>query len=241
MRAVRTDDGAAAGERPPAAGPVTAGLPKGGLPKGGLPKGGLLGEVRPPRRGRPRSEAAERAIIEGVLHLLEEGSSLRELSIERIAKVAGVGKATIYRRWPGKEALLVDVLAALESVPPPPRQPGASVREDLLVLIEWIRRRGLTKRDSALLRTVAAEFMRHPTLSRQYHEAVIEPRRELMREVLRRGVQNGELRDDLDIELLAELFTGPMVVRAVLHEWAPLDEELPAQIVDAVLEGVRKR
>lgn len=72
-----------------------------------------------PGRGRPRSEAVERSIIEGVIRLLEEGVPLAELSIERIARTAGVGKATIYRRWNGKEELFVDVVRAAE-----PRTPN---------------------------------------------------------------------------------------------------------------------
>jgi len=73
-----------------------------------------------PGRGRPRSEAVERAIIEGVMKLLEDGVPLADISIERLARTAGVGKATIYRRWSGKEELFVDVLRGAE-------QPGDTV------------------------------------------------------------------------------------------------------------------
>jgi AcrR family transcriptional regulator len=174
-----------------------------------------------------------------VLHLLEEGSTLAELSIERIARVAGVGKATIYRRWPGKEALLLDVLAFLEEATVP--RLGGSVRDDLVALLESVRRRGVSKRDSAVLRLVMTEVMRHPELSRRYHERFIEPRRQLLRQVLRRGIETGEIRDDLDMELLHDLIVGPMLLRTVLHESAPLGEDLPARMVDAVLDGVRRR
>jgi AcrR family transcriptional regulator len=192
-----------------------------------------------PRRGRPRSEAVERAIIEGVLQLLEEGSTLAELSIERIAKVAGVGKATIYRRWRGKEALVLDVLAVLEDATAP--RLGGSVRDDLVALLESVRQRGVSKRDSAVLRLVMTEVMRHPELSRSYHDRFIEPRRRLLRQVLQRGIDEGELRDDLDLDLLHDLIVGPMLLRTVLHESAPLEEDLPARMVDAVLAGVRRR
>ncbi|WP_461008162.1 TetR/AcrR family transcriptional regulator [Streptomyces capparidis] len=200
----------------------------------------MPGQPEAPRRGRPRSEAAERAIIEGVLNLLEEGTSLGELSMERVAKVAGVGKATIYRRWPNKDALVLDAVAVLEDVPLPELS-GTSARDDLVALVEWVRRRGVTKRESALLRFVNNEMMRHPALRRRYHETVVEPRRELLRRVVRRGVESGELRGDLDVELMVSLFISPMLVRALLHEWAPLDPGLPDRIVDAVLDGVRKR
>lgn len=196
-------------------------------------------EHGPPRRrrGRPRSQAVERAIIEGVLHLLEEGVPLGELSIERVARTAGVGKATIYRRWPGKDALLVDALRAIEEPIPP--LPGTSVRDDLVTLLDFLRRLGLAKCSSTLLRTVVAQFQRSPELWDRYFETVVLARRNAVYEVLRRGMRNGDIRDDLDLELLNDLFTGPMLARTVLRPEATLEEGLAERIVDTVLAGVR--
>lgn len=194
----------------------------------------------PARRGRPRSEAVERAIIEAALRLLEEGTSIDALSVERVARVAGVGKATVYRRWPGgKDELLLAVVDALEE--PPAKPTGASVRDDLVTLLEWYRRVGLAKRQSAVLRTMTSHVKSHPKLWRQYHDTVIKSRRETLHRVLRRGVGAGELRGDLDVELLGELFTGPMLGRTVLHEDRDLPAGLAEQIVDSVLDGVRAR
>lgn len=199
----------------------------------------VLGERDRGRRGRPRSEAVELAITEGVLHLLEEGVSLAELSIERIARTAGVGKAAIYRRWSGKDELLVEVLATLEGPPPEPR--GESVRDDLVAAVDSIRPRDPGKRSAAILRFALTEARRHPKLAAKYHEAVAEPRRRALRDAIRRGVESGELRADLDPDMLIELFSGPMLVRTVLHDQAPLPEDFAARTVDAVLEGVRAR
>ncbi|EFF90696.1 MULTISPECIES: TetR/AcrR family transcriptional regulator [Streptomyces] len=190
-----------------------------------------------PARGRPRSEAVERAIVEGVMKLLEEGVPLAELSIERIARTAGVGKATIYRRWSGKEELFVDVVRAAE--PPDPELPGTSVRDDLVVLLEQLRIRGLASRSSAILHNVYAQMKSSPKIWCAYHQTVVEPRRRLQIEVLRRGQLRGELRTDLDVELLNDIFVGPMLVRSVMRPEADLPEDLPEQIVDALLEGLR--
>ncbi|CAL9626090.1 hypothetical protein SUDANB1_05959 [Streptomyces sp. enrichment culture] len=190
-----------------------------------------------PARGRPRSEAVERAIIEGVMRLLEEGVPLAELSIERIARTAGVGKATIYRRWSGKEELFVDVVRAAE--PPDPPLPGTSMRDDLVVLLEQVRRRGLANRSSAILHSVQAQMKSSPKLWAAYHATVVAPRRRLGLEVLRRGQENGELRTDLDLELLNDIFVGPMLLRAVLRTDADLPADLPGQVVDTLLEGLR--
>ncbi|MEV7283632.1 TetR/AcrR family transcriptional regulator [Streptomyces sp. NPDC093252] len=188
-------------------------------------------------KGRPRSEAVERAILEGAMKLLEEGVPFAELSIERIARTAGVGKAAIYRRWSGKEALFVEVLRAAE--PPEPPLPGTSMRDDLVVLLESLRRRGLANRGSAMLYTVHAQMKSNPRLWEEYHSTVVAPRHELTRQVLRRGQRDGELRTDLDLELLSDLFMGPMLVRAVMRPDGELPDLLAEEIVDTLLTGLR--
>ncbi|GGN84765.1 TetR family transcriptional regulator [Streptomyces albiflavescens] len=190
-----------------------------------------------PARGRPRSEAVERSIIEGVMKLLEDGVPLGDLSIERIARTAGVGKATIYRRWSGKEELFVDVLRAAE--PEDPELPGTSMRDDLIVLLESLRQRGLMNRSSAMVHNVYAQMKSSPKLWNAYHATVVDPRRRLGYEVLRRGQQNGELRADVDVELVNDIFVGPMLVRAVMRPESELPEDLAERIVDTLLEGLR--
>ncbi|WP_308307506.1 TetR/AcrR family transcriptional regulator [Streptomyces sp. ISL-10] len=190
-----------------------------------------------PRRGRPRSEAVERSIIDAVVRLLEEGVSISDLSIERIARTAGVGKATIYRRWEGKESLLVDVVRSMEPADPP--LPGTSVRDDLVAIVEMLRRRGLAKRSSALLHNVFAQMQNYPQLWEMYHRIAVAPRRERMDAVLRRGVENGEIRADVDFDLLGDMFVGPMLVRTVLRPECTPGPGSAELIVDTVLRGVR--
>ncbi|WP_326752314.1 TetR/AcrR family transcriptional regulator [Streptomyces hirsutus] len=190
-----------------------------------------------PARGRPRSEAVERAIIEGAMKLLEDGVPLAELSIERIARTAGVGKATIYRRWSGKEELLVDVLRAAE--PGDPELPGTSLRDDLVALLESLRRRGLASRNSVILHNVHAQMKSSPKIWAAYHDSVVLPRRRLGLEVLRRGRENGELRADVDLELLNDIVVGPLLVRTLLRPDAGLPDGLAEQVVDTLLQGLR--
>ncbi|WP_414726377.1 TetR/AcrR family transcriptional regulator [Streptomyces sp. 796.1] len=197
------------------------------------PAGGGAGE----RRGRPRSAAADTAIVETVLRLLEEGATVADLSMERIAREAGVGKATVYRRWSGKPALMLDVMQALDSDTPAPT--GASVRDDLVQMLESMRRRGLAKRQSALVRTVLTQVKAQPELWDAYHTNVIQKRQQVMREILTRGMASGEIRADEDVDFVAELFVGPMLSRVLLHEWQELPEGLAERIVDTVLDGVR--
>ncbi|MER7562884.1 TetR/AcrR family transcriptional regulator [Streptomyces sp. NPDC097941] len=188
-------------------------------------------------RGRPRSEAVERSIIEAVIKLLEDGVPLAELSIERIARTAGVGKATIYRRWSGKEELFVDVVRTAE--PPDAELPGTSMRDDLVALLEQLRQRGLMTRSSALLHSVFAQMKSSPKVWDAYHTLVVAPRRRKQIAILRRGQANGELRTDIDVELVNDLIVGPMLFRTIMQPNADLPEGLSEQIVDTVLEGLR--
>jgi AcrR family transcriptional regulator len=171
------------------------------------------------------------------MKLLEDGVPLTDLSIERIARTAGVGKATIYRRWNGKEELFVDVVRAAE--PSDPGLPGTSLRDDLVALLEWLRRRGLASRSSALLHSVHAQMKSSPRLWAAYQTTVIEPRRRTALEILRRAQEQGEIRAHADLELANDILTGPMVLRAVMRPDGDLPEDLPERIVDTVLEGLR--
>lgn len=192
-----------------------------------------------PRRGRPRSAAVERAILDAVVQLLEAGETLDGLSIERIARTAGVGKATIYRRWSGKEELFVDVLRDIE--PADPTVSGSAGLDDLRVLLESMRTRGLAQRSSALLHNVFVQMKKHPRLWAEYQATVITPRRVAMLAAVRRAVDAGELRDDLDVEFMDDLFLGPMLVRTVHRPEAPLPEDLADRIIGTLLQGLAPR
>ncbi|RZU74747.1 TetR family transcriptional regulator [Micromonospora kangleipakensis] len=188
--------------------------------------------------GRPRSVRADEAIIEATLDLLAEGSSIETLSIEAIAARAGVGKATIYRRWSGKDALLIDALRRLKGIQPQPA--GHSVRDDLVLLVGAVGH-NIDPRAAKIMPCLVPEVNRSPDHF-QLYQNIIEPRRKLMREVLRRGVASGELRPDLDIELTMALLTGPMLIQRMLRWHPELDDRiLPERIVDAVLDGIRPR
>lgn len=191
------------------------------------------------RRGRPRNAAVDTAVVESVLRMLEEGATISQLSMERIARRAGVGKATLYRRWPGKNELMLDVMRSVDD--PGTVLDGISVRDDLVACLESNRRRAVAKRSSALLRNVLAQFQSDPELWRTYHDTTIAGQRAQLHRVLRRGVESGEIRADLDLDLLGDLFMGPILSRSILRPDACLEDGLAERIVDTVLDGVRAR
>ncbi|MEV6262910.1 TetR/AcrR family transcriptional regulator [Streptomyces sp. NPDC051784] len=189
-----------------------------------------------PRRGRPRSAAVERAILDAVVQLLETGETLEGLSIERIARTAGVGKATIYRRWSGKEELFVDVLRDME--PADPVVSGTAGLDDLRAMLDYVRRRGVAQRSSTLLHNVFVQMKKHPRLWSEYQSTVLAPRRAAMRAAVQRAVDSGELRGDLDVELMNDLFLGPVLHRTMHRPDSPLPEDLADQVIRALLQGL---
>ncbi|KJS57292.1 TetR/AcrR family transcriptional regulator [Streptomyces rubellomurinus] len=189
------------------------------------------------RRGRPRSEAAEQAIFTAVEDLMAAGTTMSELTIEGIATAAGVGKATIYRRWPNKEALLVDVVGRLELQIPEPT--GGTARDDLINIVDYTRRRGLAKRSAWILKAAFGQMQSLPGLHLAYRERVIKPRREAALRVIRRAVDEGVLRADLDVALLGDLLMGPIVYRSMLWDDSDLeDPDLARKMIDSLLEGL---
>jgi len=179
--------------------------------------------------GRPRSARADQAIVEAVIALLAGGTPVDALSIEAVAAKAGVGKATIYRRWPNKEALLIDAVAAVKG--PLPRPSGASVREDLVELLRPVGQNATGPQN--ILPCLIPQLRRSPEL-RAVYQSITEPHREQLRQVLRRGIDSGELRPDLDVEVAMAMLVAPMLAQSVLH-WPGLDREtLPQRLVDAL-------
>jgi AcrR family transcriptional regulator len=195
--------------------------------------------------GRPRSTEADRAIIDAVLEeVIQEG--IDGMSIEQVAVRAGVAKATVYRRWPNKEALLLDAVTGVEVELP--TLVGSSVRDDLVTLVDSMRRRIAEAAQpseslaSRLYPCMIAEGARHPEIAAKYKQRVVEQRREAVREVIRRGVANGELRGDLDVETMLLLIIAPMLVQ--LYMWSAaegLPPESSGTYVDGVLDGLRLR
>ena len=198
--------------------------------------GQLAPASQPGRAGRPRSEHAERAIIIAALEEFAE-SGPDGLCIEKVATRAGVGKATIYRRWPGKEDLLLDALSALKV--PLPRPRGESVRDDLAALLETIRGEAVDPRQVRQFALLLGEGDRYPRLLERYIEAVVEPRREMVRIVLRRGVATGELREGISIELAVDMLTGAVLGRAGTGQRA--ERGYARRLVDELLTGLASR
>jgi AcrR family transcriptional regulator len=193
------------------------------------------------RRGRPRNADLDRAVIETVLTLLGDGVTFAEMSMEGIARAAGVGKATIYRRWLSKEALLFDVLATMEvPLPEPARR---SVREDLVTALGSVRKHNLAKRESTLMRNMQSQIQSSPELWQRYYDTFIVSRRRVLGEILQRGIANGEIRAELgtDLDLLIDMVVGPLLTRTFQRPNDPVEEDLVERLVAVLLDGMGPR
>jgi AcrR family transcriptional regulator len=188
------------------------------------------------RPGRPRSQQADQAIMAAALDLFAECGP-DAMYVEQVAARAGVGKATIYRRWPGKEDMLLDAIASLRSQLPAPQ--GRSVRADLTALLDAICREAADPRRARLFALLQGEGVRYPRLMARYVEIVVRPRKEMVTAVLRRGVATGELREETDIPAAVFLLNG--AVLASMYGQDHAESRFARRVVEELLKGLAAR
>ncbi len=184
--------------------------------------------------GRPRSEEAHKAILDATLELLLE-VGFSALTVEGVATRAGVGKATIYRRWPSKLPLVVEAfgqLPALEDVD------TGDLVEDLKKMLRSYLQLFNSTPLATVLPSLAGERAHNPQLSELFDPVIKQRRRPLIR-VLERAVERGELPRDLDLDLAADLIVGPIAVR-LFFTGGKIHPRLAGPVVDAALRGIAR-
>jgi AcrR family transcriptional regulator len=190
---------------------------------------------RPP--GRPRSEVAHRAILEAARELLTEEGFTR-LRLEHVAARAGVGKNTIYRRWPSKEDLTLELLLELAR----PHLAIADVgntRAELLAAVENPIRAITESPFGPVIRALMSQIAGNPAIGDPFRSAVVAARRAEIARVIERGVARGDLRPDADVTVATELLAGPVYFRLVFG--GSLDDDLAMRVVDTLLKGFAPR
>ena len=196
----------------------------------------LTAEAR--QRGRPRSERARTAILEAASELLL-ARGLSAVSMDAVAERAGVSKATIYRWWPTKETLALDALyTEWAAARPHPRDTG-SLRGDLLSLLRPWARLASSRPYGRVVAALLTEAQTDPVFAAEYRERFVEPRRQQAREIFRRAIERGEIPADTKVEVALDLLYGPLYHR-LLHGHAPLNDRFVREVIDMVLDGVRR-
>jgi AcrR family transcriptional regulator len=204
-------------------------------------------EQDPERRrqgGRPRDERAHQLILDATLELLwQVGYSA--MTIEGVAAHAGVGKTTIYRRWPSKGALVVEAISGpicpiatgKWTVHLGPLPDTGSLRGDLLTFVERVNYAFNAPLASRTLPGLAADLATDTELAKAYRKAVVKPKQLRIAEVLQRAKARGELHAAADVELLCDLLVGPLLYRALLTG-ERVDQSAAEALVDNVLRGI---
>jgi len=192
---------------------------------------------RPP--GRPRSEEARKAILSSTIKFLEiKEMGFSDLTIEHVAAEAGVGKATVYRWWPNKAALVLDAFAG--SVTQKLRFPdtGSVVRDMREQMCQLMKI--MNSRRGHILSVILAAGQSDTTLISAFREKFLRPRRAEAYATLRRGIERGELPANLDLDLILDTLYGAMYMRFLIRH-DTLTPELVEQLCDVVLSGAVRR
>lgn len=187
----------------------------------------------PARRGRPRNESSSAVILTATLDLVAE-VGIAGLTMDSVAVRAGVGKATIYRRWSSKEALLLD--AWMSCVNKSPTPDTGSLRSDI---DQMFLRDDHPLSDAALQRVfpqMVAAAKVNPDVTQAYH-AFLAERRHPIRTVLERAIARGELERDTDVELVADLLIAPLMYRWLVTDGV-VDHQIISRVIDTVLAGL---
>ncbi|MCO5972789.1 TetR/AcrR family transcriptional regulator [Actinoallomurus soli] len=194
-----------------------------------------------PRKREPAGaavlqESVTSAITTALFDELAETGYART-SVDAVARRAGVGKAAVYRRWPSKQAMLLDLLetAVRRNVPEVPD--SGSLAGDVRGFLDVIVAQVADPRIKRIALDMAAETTRSPDLGAALRETVAGPRRAAAATVLSRGVERGELPADIDRELGLDLLISPLLGRLLLIG-GPVDDAYLTRLTTVIVAGL---
>lgn len=187
------------------------------------------------KKGRPRNIETEKAILAASYDLLLE-AGFGTVTVEKIAERAKVSKATIYKWWPNKAAVVMDgfLSAAMSRLPVPDT---GSVVNDIIIQASNLAK-FLTSREGKVINELIGEGQFDLKLAAEYRLRYFNPRRLDSRRILERGVQRGELKEDLDLELCIDLIYGPIFYR-LLVTGETLEEDFIRVLIKYAFEGIQ--
>jgi AcrR family transcriptional regulator len=193
------------------------------------------GATRPP--GRPRSEASRRAILDATQALLEQ-MTVRELSIEGIAREAGVGKTTIYRWWPNKSAVVID--AFFDQIAPRMAAPQADNAAEAIdrqtTRLANILRGPLGR----IVAEVIAEGQSDPEVLEHFREAFLDHARRAAGEAIATGIKSGLFAKNLNLDAAVDLIYGPLYFR-LLAGHKPVNRAFAKAVADMAVQALKRR
>jgi AcrR family transcriptional regulator len=189
------------------------------------------------RPGRPRDARADEAILDAAVEVLAENGP-SGFTIEAVASRAGVGKATIYRRWRSRAALMLDTAHHRMELRVEDPDTGSLV-DDMVRQLLLLGRKLQDTPAGRVLPAIMSEAMVNPEM-RELLTAFIADRRRLPAAIVERGIARGELPADTDVDLLLDVVGGTVFFRVLLFD-KPVDEPAVREMIEAVVAGFRAR
>jgi AcrR family transcriptional regulator len=185
-------------------------------------------------RGRPRDEAARQRILQAALDLMDE-TAFAQVTAEAIAERAGASKATVYRWWPNKAAVVIE--AFRQAVAPElPLHDTGSLRDDLTAQCRNFAR-VLSGRGGRMLRSFVAAARSDPEVAAAFRSIWSDPRRAEAKAILRQKQAGGQLRQDADLDLVLDSLYGPLYYRFLVKNEAPSQKYAQA-LAELVIRGL---
>lgn len=190
--------------------------------------------------GRPRSKKSHEAILIATREILFD-SGVHALSIEGVAAKARVGKTTIYRHWSSKEELMSEAIGAISDEIEIPDT--GNVLSDLTMVLKGMADVADQASGSSVqaMRKVLAGLMGSPALMDVYKAQFVNPRRNVLTQIIKKGVTRGEIRQDIDIDNLINIVGGSYFYTILMNETPPSTEEWLKHITPIMLEGIAPR
>jgi AcrR family transcriptional regulator len=186
--------------------------------------------------GRPRDAEAEERILESAMELLGV-LGYNGMSIEAVAAQAGVGKTTVYRRWPCKGRLVVDALAKYICAEQVKLRPRSSLRENLRAYVGSVAAMMQTPVARNTMAGLAPDLVMKPDVAAAYQEGCVGPKRDSLQELLESAATRGEVPTGTQAGLATDILLGAIVWRSLFSD-EPLDEEFCDALVDRVVAGL---
>jgi len=183
---------------------------------------------RPP--GRPRSEATRQSIMQAAADLLDK-DTYRSISIERIAAEAKVGKQSIYRWWDSKADVLLEAFTDRALMQLPPLRPTGATMTDLEALLRLFFANVRIPSIRKTLTGLIAEAQLDPEFRAKFYAVLVSARRNLMRDILIKGRERGDIAPGTDIEMILDLIYGAFWYRLLSGTPDPLDDAFAAKLV----------
>ncbi|MEO7276001.1 MAG: TetR/AcrR family transcriptional regulator [Vicinamibacterales bacterium] len=185
--------------------------------------------------GRPRSASAHARVLDAAGRLFAE-HGIDATSMDAIAEASGVSKATIYKHWPDKGALCLEVMSSLHDVEPAPAfQPSGDVRTDLVAFLGRQPPKPRTELRSRLMPHLMAYAVRNPAFGQAWRQQAIDPPRLQVIALLKQAIADGRLSPEIDLEAQAVGLVGPMMYRTMLRLTGGQPFDHLAQVVVSTL------